>query len=320
MTAESSVEVLLATYNGAAFVQAQVESVLAQQCVRVTVTARDDGSSDGTVGVLDGLAAESARRMTLLPAGAATGSAGGNFAELLRASTGGYVALCDQDDVWQPGKLAASMERMRRLELVHGAGAPLLVFTDLAVVDEALRPVATSLWANNRIDPRDVRRLGRLLGENVVTGCTCLLNRAMVDLAMRMPRGAVMHDHWIALLACTLGRAAWLATPTVLYRQHGANAVGAAAVDTSVAGTVRRGVSGVERRRAVRAQLETQARAFLDIYASLLSPVQRETLTAYGSLQTQGTAEQWRRMVRYGFWRGTWARNVVSVVDVLRGP
>jgi hypothetical protein len=76
----------------------------------------------------------------------------------------------------------------------------------------------------------------RLLMQNVVVGCTCLLNRPLANLAARMPPEAHMHDWWTALLACAFGASVWLEEQTVLYRQHGANVFGASRAPVPAAG------------------------------------------------------------------------------------
>jgi hypothetical protein len=95
------------------------------------------------------------------------------------------------------------------------------------VVDQSLSPIATSFWADRPLNPRNIDRLGRLLMENVLTGCTALLNAPLVRLARSMPESASMHDWWIALLASVFGHSTALGRQLVLYRQHDLNVVGA---------------------------------------------------------------------------------------------
>jgi glycosyltransferase involved in cell wall biosynthesis len=222
------VQVLLATYNGERFLREQIESILGQTLPHVSILVRDDGSQDGTAAILAVYAQRFPQRLQILTTGPATGSAKANFLALLRASTAAYVAFADQDDVWLPEKLALEMEAMQALERQHGAETPLLVFCDLEVVDEQLVPLASSFWALRKLEPRNIHRLERLLMENVLTGCTALLNAPLVRLALPMPEEVHMHDWWVALLACAFGHAAFLRRPLVLYRQHEDNVIGAA--------------------------------------------------------------------------------------------
>ena len=69
-----------------------------------------------------------------------------------------------------------------------------------------------------------------LLRHNLVTGCTLTCNRALLDLAMPFPDRLVMHDWWLALVAAACGEIRFLEEPTVRYRQHGRNQVGASSL------------------------------------------------------------------------------------------
>lgn len=218
---------LLATYNGERFLREQIDSILAQTLPGVTILARDDGSQDGTLRILADYASRLPARFHVLPTTAPTGHARDNFLALLQASTAPYVALADQDDVWLPDKLELEMNAMRSLEQQHGAEKPLLVFTDLQVVDDQLSTMASSFRSHRQVNPRNIARPGRLLMENVLTGCTALLNGPLVRLARSMPQTASMHDWWIALLAAFFGHATYLDRQLVLYRQHENNMIGA---------------------------------------------------------------------------------------------
>ena len=243
------VEVLLATLNGERFLREQIESILAQSYGRVRVLARDDGSRDGTAAILAEYARRYPERFRVLDAGEPSGSAKGNFVRLMRAATGEYVCFADQDDVWLPEKVRLSVRAMEELESKRGAQLPLLVFSDLRVVDDDLRTLHPSMWREARLNPQNVHRLERLVGLNVVTGCTMMINGTLLALGRRMPEAATMHDRWLSLLASAMGGAAAISQPTVLYRQHDANVIGAPAEDHTVSGTLRR-AKGSESRAA----------------------------------------------------------------------
>ena len=225
-TAESSVEILLATYNGERFLREQIDSLLGQDYSRIKITARDDSSSDGTRKILAEYAARFPTRFRVLDDRDRSGGAKWNFLRLMQQSTAHYVCLADQDDVWRPWKVSRQMQAMRTLEQRYGAEMPLLVFTDLEVVDSELRQLDASFWKVQRINPARIFSLSHLLVQNVVTGCASLLNHTLVQLALEMPAESHMHDWWIALMASIYGKAAYLRERTVLYRQHGANVFG----------------------------------------------------------------------------------------------
>ena len=104
--------VLLATFNGARWLEEQLDSIIGQQGAQVAILAADDGSSDGTVALVERCAATWLAAPVLAPRGHQLGAAG-NFLRLLREAplTGfDFVALADQDDVWLPGRLARAVQ------------------------------------------------------------------------------------------------------------------------------------------------------------------------------------------------------------------
>jgi rhamnosyltransferase len=225
----SNVAIVMATYNGAAHVEEQIRSLQAQDFSGWKLYVRDDGSSDATPALVARLASEDPR-ITVLPAGARLGVIG-NFGALLQhahRSGAEYVFPCDQDDVWQPTKISRALACMTRLEERHGRGAPLLVHTDLAVVDETLQLIHPSFLAFQGLAHEKRTPLHVLLVQNFVTGCASLLNRSLLDLVLPIPERCIMHDWWIAQCAAACGRIGFVAEATVRYRQHGANQVGAA--------------------------------------------------------------------------------------------
>jgi glycosyltransferase involved in cell wall biosynthesis len=226
MTYSPEIEVLLATYNGERFLREQIDSILVQDQVGLQIIARDDGSTDGTKEILHEYACRFPDRFQVLPEGRPSGSAKGNFLLLMKAAKADYICFSDQDDVWLPGKVSRTKAAMDDLEAQWGPRTPLLVFTDLRVVDDQLQVKYSSLWHLFKIDPASIDDLRKQLFHCVVTGCTVMVNRPLLELALRMPGDAFMHDRWIGLLAATMGKSAAVQMQTVLYRQHDRNVIG----------------------------------------------------------------------------------------------
>src|SRR5256886_16335278 len=223
--ASSSIDVLLATYNGARYLRPQIDSILGQEDVSFRILVRDDGSVDETPALI-----EHYRRTRPAPFFRVGGSdhlgAVETFASLLREAKAPYAALSDQDDVWAPHKLRTLLGVMRDLESRHGPDTPLLVHSDLTVVDETLRERHSSFWRYSGFDPGGTS-LPRLLVKNTVTGCASMVNRALIELALPVPPAALVHDYWLALVAAAAGRLGIVDEPLVAYRQHARNAIGA---------------------------------------------------------------------------------------------
>ncbi len=298
-TAGDEVQVLLATHNGARFLAEQVESILAQDYACLRILARDDGSTDGTRAILERYVETYPERFELLPMGVATGSAKGNFVLLLRSSTAPYLCCADQDDVWKADKVTRSMERMRGLELKYGRDIPLLIFSDLEVVNDKLERLHGSFWKHQGITPQNIHRFPRLLTQNVVTGCTALMNQPLAELASAVPRDSYMHDWWIALMACAFGQADYLNDATVLYRQHGRNVVGA--VEHQKPNLVPRWRYH-EKRREQWEWGERQAEAMLRVFGSRLPEEKAAILRDY--VRCEQSRSRWTRvftLLRGGF-------------------
>ena len=218
------VDILMATYNGERFLEAQLASLESQTHEQWRLIVRDDGSTDATNEILGAFAARNPARVVRIRDERGRLGAGGSFATLLGVSTAEYGCFCDQDDVWRPDKI----EMLLQVALAHaGAGRPLLVHSDLEVVDKDMRTMAASFWRHQFIRPE--RCLwSQLLVQNVVTGCACLFNASLRRGALPVPSDAIMHDWWLALVAASSGGTiCCVPDPLVRYRQHGANDTGA---------------------------------------------------------------------------------------------
>lgn len=225
------VEVLMATYNGAPYVGEQLDSVLRQTHPPHRVLVRDDGSSDGTLAVLEEYAADP-RVEVRAESNVGVPQA---FFRLLDDSSddADLWALSDQDDVWIPEKLARAVARLTDLD------GPALYCARVLVVDEQLRP----LYPHEL--PVRGPSFANALVQNVALGCTVVLNRAARDvLCGRWPRECVMHDAWMYLVVAGVGTVVYDEDLVVHYRQHGRNTVGMGRGPMSrLAGRVRRQLS-----------------------------------------------------------------------------
>jgi glycosyltransferase involved in cell wall biosynthesis len=293
-----SIEILLATYNGARWLAEQLESIAGQTRTDWMVTARDDGSTDATREMLQAWSERHPGRLRILEDGRGRLGAAQSFSALLQDSSGSRIAFCDQDDVWAADRLEATARALEALETAHGAGTPLLAHSDLAVVGERLELRAASFWSHHVLDPGDDAVLRRLLVRNVVTGSTALLNRPLADLCAPVPGDAVMHDWWVALVAAALGKVAHVPARTVLYRQHGANRIGVAGVGARSAVRL---LAKRERVASYYRRTRVQARAFLARYAERLSAADRATLEAYCALEQESAPLRGLRQLRSGF-------------------
>jgi glycosyltransferase involved in cell wall biosynthesis len=267
-----TVEVLLSTYNGAQYLPQLLESVRAQEHPHVRLSVRDDGSSDGTVGLLEQLL--KGRSEDRLTVGTNLGAAQ-SFMTLLRAVSpdADYAAFCDQDDVWLPDKLSSAVEALQDVE------GPGLYCCAVSLVSESLSDI--------KVHRRCIRgpSFENALVENIATGCTIVLNRPAIDLlASRTPKRLVMHDAWCYLVVAGCGRVVYDPRTYVLYRLHRANAVGVgptawAEWSGRAARQIRDGrerkltSQAVELSRLYRPQLRSDATRSLDAFLGAQSPL-----------------------------------------------
>lgn len=311
------IDILLATYNGERYIAEQLDSLMRQTWPDFRVLARDDGSTDSTRDILKQYAAAYPNRIVLCEDHDNRGVIA-NFAELMRRSQAPYLMLCDQDDVWLPGKVHTTFAALKRLERKHGGDTPLLVHTDLQVVNEALETIAPSFLKQAHLHTGHT--LGQLLLKNNVTGCTALFNRPLLEKALPIPSACMMHDWWLALVAAAFGHAAFLPRADILYRQHSNNVAGQIRYGWGhiVKGVVTGVRAGGWRRGRMRGILKTiaQAELFLAQYEDQLGPHHRRLLRAFINLKSPGAMRKRIDILRYGLRDASFMRTLGMLIAV----
>lgn len=199
------ISVCLAAYNGEKHIVAQISSILASP--RVTeLLVSDDGSTDST---RDVVAAVTDPRVKLLD-GPRRGVIA-NFEFLLGRTSGQYIFLSDQDDIWLTDKVEVMLRGLENADLV---------VSDCSIVDEQLSVVTPSFFAARRSGPGLLKNFFR----NSFLGCCMAFRREVLDHVLPFPPSVPMHDWWIGLMASRKCRVRFLKEVLVLYRRHGANA------------------------------------------------------------------------------------------------
>ncbi len=226
------ITILMATLNGARYLPAQLDSLVAQTHRNWSLMVSDDGSTDGTQDILRAFDKAHPGRVSQLLEGPRLGSAAQNFMSLLlhRDVPSGLVALADQDDVWLPQKLCRAVDHLARI----AANQPAIYAAESILTDAHLHPLAKTHETGASPCFRNA------LVQNLFAGHSTVLNApalALVCLAGAPPNIA-FHDWWLyQLIAGAGGHCLLDPVQTVLYRQHGANAFGAA---TGLSGAARR--------------------------------------------------------------------------------
>jgi len=224
------IEILMATYNGSKFIGDQIESLFVQTNQDWVLIIHDDGSIDNTLEKVKLFQVTYPNRIVIIEDGIVFGNAKDNFFHLIKSSSAQYIMFCDQDDVWLEDKVQITFNAMQNEEQKFPK-LPILIHTDLTIVDDQLNIIADSMFQFQRL-PTEVNFLEQLLVRNNVTGCTMMINKTALECAQPISSKAMMHDWWIALKVTSHGgKIRFLDKPTILYRQHGNNGVGAVKVN-----------------------------------------------------------------------------------------
>lgn len=221
-----TIHVLLATYNGERYLRKQWESLEQQEGVELVVHVADDGSSDGTVALLQELATQphgavrSVRWLQAAPRRSATRSFLMLMADAVSCSPEAlWFAYCDQDDVWLPGKLAAAHEVLAPWE--QGARPALYGGRTLAVDDDDREGGLSPLF----VRPPSFRNA---VTQNIMGGNTMVMNRAAAELVAASAHLEVVTHDWLTyqLVSGADGFIHYDPRPFVRYRQHAQNVIG----------------------------------------------------------------------------------------------
>lgn len=307
------IAILLATYNGEKYIAEQIESLLAQTEQDFVIYISDDCSTDNTYEVICQYAKKYPDKIVETQNVQNTGSAKYNFFWMMIEQKQDYVMLCDQDDVWKPDKIALTLQKMRAMEAEHGKVTPLLVHTDLEVVDEELKTISPSFrYAMNANYNRT--QLKDALIQNTLTGCTVMYNRALSNLIVGTPKYMIMHDWWLMLVAGAFGEMGHVDTATILYRQHEDNAIGAKNV-RALRYKMNKLIHGHEIKRAI-AQTYIQANAFLQIYKDKLCREQVDLLEQYCKIPNLSKWKRWGTICRLGVLKNGIARKIAHFIFI----
>lgn len=203
----------MSTYNGERYLRQQIESILNQQDISVSLLVRDDGSVDDTLSIL-----EEYKKKGVLEyyQGDNLGPARSFMHLLQNAPTSDYYAFADQDDVWLPEKLSVAVNSLKGHE-----EEPALYFCQTQLVDQDLNKKESVV-----INP--LLTFGETLIYKYVSGCTMVLNNELKNvIGLKQPSYIHMHDAWIYLISQAVDAYAYFdKAPHILYRQHSNNVLG----------------------------------------------------------------------------------------------
>ncbi|MBF0786617.1 MULTISPECIES: glycosyltransferase family 2 protein [unclassified Streptococcus] len=214
-----TVAIIMSTYNGENYLREQIESLLQQERVEVSIFVRDDGSQDTTLEILESYK----EHLIFVKDGGQNRGVGNSFMEALYQAglEYDYYAFCDQDDVWLPNKL------LQAIEMIGSIPKPTLYCSNQLLVNQDLEQIG--LRHQRTLDTSSLQ----ILNDNLVTGCTMVWNQALQELLHHSPNRPSselltvrIHDVWVAMVASAVGEILYDSNAFIYYRQHEQNVVG----------------------------------------------------------------------------------------------
>ncbi len=212
------ISVCMATYNGARFIREQIDSILPQLGTEDELIISDDGSTDGTLGILAKYAAADSRVRVLYheknPAYAKIKNsrnfyyATDNFENALRQAKGDYIFLADQDDVWRNDKIQKIIGELQNFDLV---------MSNFSIIDENGQMTKEKFYANSPISKKLIKNI---IDSNFL-GSAMAFNRKALSNALPFPKNLLCHDLWIGCLNCR--NSVFVDEPLHFYRRYNSN-------------------------------------------------------------------------------------------------
>jgi glycosyltransferase involved in cell wall biosynthesis len=214
MKQDKKVIVLMATYNGAAFLREQLDSIINQSYKNVEILVRDDGSTDETIEILREY---ENNHLIKVVYGENIGVNKGFFWLIENAGEADYYSFADQDDIWLPNKIARAVECLEKGD----NNLPQVYFSNFDFCDSQMNYISTSPTLSK---PQSLVRV--LVGSQLGVGFTIVFNAAIKELindATPFDLKIYGHDHWVTLMGLTFGTIVYDPTVTAKHRRHKQN-------------------------------------------------------------------------------------------------
>ena len=286
------VTILMSTYNGEQFLAEQIESIRQQTYTDWQLLIRDDGSKDRTREIIQDFCQKDNRIHFVNPDSVENLGVIKSFFHLLKHQMSDVYFFSDQDDVWLPEKVEMQLEEA----IKYDDNQPLLVYTDLKVVDQELNVVHESM-IRTQSDHANTELLQEIT-ENTVTGGVSMINQALADLWTGQEEyDLLMHDWYLALLAAAFGHLVYIDRPSELYRQHSNNVLGARTLRKRMQNWIRPHILFAKYWNLIQAS-QKQAKNLL---ALPLTTQNKEIVENFVTIMEAPLAERYKRLRKYGF-------------------
>jgi len=208
------ISIAMATYNGEKYLEEQLDSIYAQTYKNIEVIVTDDCSTDKTVEILEQYSKSHGLKYYVNEENLGFVK---NFEKAITLCKGEYIALSDQDDIWETDKIYTLYQYMKDALLIH---------SDALLIDDAGDVIEPSYTQNShKVLRKDIIEY---FFNNDVTGCTMMFSRKLLSMILPIPENIIAHDWWIAIQAKQQGKITYVPGARVRYRQHQNNQIGAA--------------------------------------------------------------------------------------------
>jgi len=307
------ISILMATYNGESYLAQQIDSLLKQTYKNFILYINDDCSTDKSLQVAQQYSEKHPDKIQVTQNENNTGHAKHNFIKMMATYKDEYIMLSDQDDVWLPNKIEITLTKMKELENKHSTATPILVHTDLTVVDQDLKVINPSY---RQATSRKYGRTGenQVLTLNNASGCTLMYNRAMAKLLVHKPKFCEVHDWWLQIVAAYLGKIGHVDEPTVLYRQHGNNSIGAKDTRT-LTYKIRQLLNSSHIKSRINSTYP-QATSLLELYRDKLTYQQIELLENFIAIPNMNKLSRWHIVWKRNLFMDGFSRNIAYFMFV----
>jgi glycosyltransferase involved in cell wall biosynthesis len=304
----NKIAILLAVYNGEKYIKEQLDSIVNQSFTNWKLFIRDDGSTDKSVTIINEYISQYPSKIQLINDGLNNLGSCNNFFKLLEyAENSEFYMFADQDDVWNKNKIEISLNAILKIEISEKFKKPILLHTDLEVVDINLNQISPSFWKYQQMEVNNSGNYNKLLIQNIVTGCTVIFNYKLREKMRILPNNVFIHDWWIALVASVFGRIDFIEDKTLKYRQHNKNVEGA-----KKSGNIHF-LKRLFKLHEVEIGLKKsvfQANVFLEIYKDKLTYEQVACFTEFSNLFIYNYLKRRLILIKYGILKSNIKRNI----------
>jgi len=204
MKEDALISIAMATYNGERYLKEQLDSIYSQTYKNIEVVVTDDCSTDGTIKILEQYSKSHGLKYYVNEENLGFVK---NFEKAISLCQGDFIALSDQDDIWEKEKIEI---------LVDKIGSNLLIHSDCSVIDDE----GKSLMPFLKQDTGNLISVQDFFFRNVVTGCTVLFSKKLLDTALPFPEGIAYHDWWLGFCAAKEKKIHYFPQCLTRYRKH----------------------------------------------------------------------------------------------------